>query len=357
MAEPLLGIPSRGRGLLDRAELIGRITMDVEGFLAEIRSDPAYADQIVHVHETPAREAEYAPTARPLPAPIRDMLAARGIDELYTHQAEAVDAAHDGHNVLVASGTASGKTLAYVVPVLALSTVLTSPVRGSSIHIPEPMIFDLVRPLGAKQGEIEVNTLLQYPLDESPNRDSGTGGLTDEGKLLWAPEIEAAVLDGLGLELELPFEGSELEALKFAVQYTLRVPPSWRYIHGLQFIGERFLHPDLWELSLVYIPGARFSGTWSTLGMLGVRTTLQSGNSVQTEGLFNFSIFADLGTRTTLGLETDTAADFKGDYDILLMPQVHHEISGRWMIQGGVGARFIPEASRSELGGRVVYTF
>jgi DEAD/DEAH box helicase domain-containing protein len=47
------------------------------------------------------------------------MLRARGIPALYSHQAEAWEAARAGENVAVSTGTASGKTLAYNLPVLA----------------------------------------------------------------------------------------------------------------------------------------------------------------------------------------------------------------------------------------------
>jgi hypothetical protein len=175
--------------------------------------------------------------------------------------------------------------------------------------------------------------------------------------VLWAPEIEAAVLDGLGLELEFPFEGPDLEALKFAVKYTFGRPASGHYTHGLQFISERLFEPELWELSLVYIPRIRISPVWSVLGMLGGRTTLEVGNSYHTEALINASVFAEFGICTTLGLETDIATDFSRDTNTLLMPQIHYEISDRWMIQGGAGVRLLESSSRPELGSRLIYTF
>ena len=58
--------------------------------------------------------------------------------------------------------------------------------------IPEPMVFDMIRPLTAKRGEVEVNTLVQRDL-------SGP-----RGEVEWAPEIEMAVADGFAVELELP---------------------------------------------------------------------------------------------------------------------------------------------------------
>ena len=43
---------------------------------------------------------------------------ARGIERLYSHQVEAFDAARAGENVVVTTGTASGKSLAYLLPVI-----------------------------------------------------------------------------------------------------------------------------------------------------------------------------------------------------------------------------------------------
>jgi len=92
--------------------------MDVDGFLKDIRSLPEYSDQIVHVHELPARQAQYAPGAKELSADTRNMLASTGINRLYSHQAEAIRAVRDGRDVLVVTGTASGKSLCYVVPII-----------------------------------------------------------------------------------------------------------------------------------------------------------------------------------------------------------------------------------------------
>ena len=53
---------------------------------------------------------------------LRERLEARGIDSLYSHQAEAWEAAGRGEHILVTTGTASGKSLAFNLPVLAALT-------------------------------------------------------------------------------------------------------------------------------------------------------------------------------------------------------------------------------------------
>ncbi|WP_081684170.1 DEAD/DEAH box helicase [Granulicoccus phenolivorans] len=54
-----------------------------------------------------------------LPEPVRTAVAATGIDAPWEHQTRAAEAAHAGRHTLLATPTASGKTLAYLLPVLA----------------------------------------------------------------------------------------------------------------------------------------------------------------------------------------------------------------------------------------------
>ena len=75
-------------------------------------------DELAHLATEPAREARTAPLPDSLQPALREALAGRGIEELYAHQAEAYAAAKAGGNVIVTTGTASGKTLAFNLPVL-----------------------------------------------------------------------------------------------------------------------------------------------------------------------------------------------------------------------------------------------
>lgn len=61
---------------------------------------------------------ESAPIPQDLPPGLRHALSARGIRELYSHQAEAIAAARGGRHVVVATPTASGKSLCFHLPVL-----------------------------------------------------------------------------------------------------------------------------------------------------------------------------------------------------------------------------------------------
>ena len=70
------------------------------------------------IRRTPARAGEYAAFPENVNPKLREVLAARGIDRLYTHQALALERVGAGENVVIVTPTASGKTLCYNLPVL-----------------------------------------------------------------------------------------------------------------------------------------------------------------------------------------------------------------------------------------------
>src|SRR5687768_9291282 len=77
------------------------------------------ADPIVTAaHRMPAIGASFAPFPEGTDERLRGALAARGIEQLYTHQAEAFAHVLAGRNVVSITPTASGKTLCYNAPVL-----------------------------------------------------------------------------------------------------------------------------------------------------------------------------------------------------------------------------------------------
>ena len=74
---------------------------------------------VTAVRRLPARAAEYAPFPDGIDPALRDVLRGRGIEQLYTHQAAAIEHALAGRNVVITTPTASGKTLCYNAPVLS----------------------------------------------------------------------------------------------------------------------------------------------------------------------------------------------------------------------------------------------
>jgi len=75
-------------------------------------------ERVVFTARLPERAPRTAAPAQPLPPALVARLAARGVDSLWTHQAAAIDALRAGQHVVVATGTASGKSLCYQLPIV-----------------------------------------------------------------------------------------------------------------------------------------------------------------------------------------------------------------------------------------------
>ena len=83
------------------------------------KQDEETAANIFAWRTTPPRTAQTHPFPTDLPASLREALSTRNISLLYSHQLAAWTHARAGRNLILATGTASGKTLAYNLPVLA----------------------------------------------------------------------------------------------------------------------------------------------------------------------------------------------------------------------------------------------
>ena len=87
--------------------------------LLAARLQDKYPDRITGAITIPARTGRYAPFPDDLPKALAAALRARGLTQLYSHQAEAWDATQRGEDIVVVTPTASGKTLCYTLPVIA----------------------------------------------------------------------------------------------------------------------------------------------------------------------------------------------------------------------------------------------
>ena len=86
--------------------------------IAALLADPSLAPIIAAHRTVDPRPPRYAPWPDNLDPRLIAALRARGVEGLYTHQAQATSAALAGRNVVVVTPTASGKTLCYNLPVL-----------------------------------------------------------------------------------------------------------------------------------------------------------------------------------------------------------------------------------------------
>lgn len=210
-------------------------------------------------------------------------------------------------------------------------------------HIPEPMVFDLVRPLGVQQGEAEVNTLmLRNP--SKPHTE-------------WAPEFEIGLLDDLALEFELPLENSRIDAYKVALQGTWSSFLDYRAIHGWQLIGRYDRQHRNYSLDALYILGTRLGGQFSNLSMFGIRRD-DFNSSGDFAGLLNTSWFYDYSRQLTLGLEMNNEFRANGEWHYLLMPQIHYDLASHTTLQLGTGVSKDHGKKTGLMAGlRLVYAF
>jgi DEAD/DEAH box helicase domain-containing protein len=127
-----------------------------------------FHDRIIAVRDLPPRPACMAPIPPSCHPALRAALEERGVRELYSHQREAFDAARAGENVVVTTGTASGKSLAYLLPVVQ-----------------------------AVLEDASTRALLLFPTKAlGHDQLRGLAGIIDRLSGAGAPRIEAGVYDG-----------------------------------------------------------------------------------------------------------------------------------------------------------------
>ena len=94
-------------------------------FIESLKRHRYYAPQVVYHQPFPAERARFLELERKFPPALARALEKLGIRDLYSHQAAAVEKVRRGKNVVIATPTASGKTLTYNLPVI--ETLLQAP--------------------------------------------------------------------------------------------------------------------------------------------------------------------------------------------------------------------------------------
>jgi ATP-dependent helicase YprA (DUF1998 family) len=100
-----------------------RSPMSTTAFLSHLTTLPWYTNQIAHIEELPARQAAYTALTAQLASPIiMNTLTSPVVNKLprgmFTHQAAAIDSLIAGRHTVLATSTASGKSMAYIIPIL-----------------------------------------------------------------------------------------------------------------------------------------------------------------------------------------------------------------------------------------------
>ncbi len=91
---------------------------DIHEYINALKSSKRMGHQVAYHIIMPGNESIGSETQTPLPEEITRIMNARGIHQLYEHQAHAIDLIRSGNHTVVSTPTASGKTFIYTIPVI-----------------------------------------------------------------------------------------------------------------------------------------------------------------------------------------------------------------------------------------------
>src|SRR5690242_6095915 len=135
------------------------------------RFDPSeFSGDITLDHVIPASAADFVALPADLRHELVDALRRRGIERLYSHQADAYHAARSGRHLVVVTPTASGKTLCYNLPVL--QRLPEDPERRALYLFPaKALAQDQLAELGALKSGLPIDVRVDtYDGDTPPGR-------------------------------------------------------------------------------------------------------------------------------------------------------------------------------------------
>ncbi len=128
--------------------------MSLQKLLFKWRKDLETAPNLPVWRTTPSRPADLKDFPTDLPPDLTNALHSHGISWLYSHQLQAWESVHRGENIVLATGTASGKTLAYNLPILA--SLLQNPeTRALYLFPAKALAQDQLTGLNSYQASIE----------------------------------------------------------------------------------------------------------------------------------------------------------------------------------------------------------
>jgi DEAD/DEAH box helicase domain-containing protein len=99
--------------------------MNLRQVLTQMQATPELRDHVTAWKVTEATGGSFVDFPPNVDPRLANVLRQRGIERLFTHQREAIEAVHKGENVVVVTPTASGKTLCYNIPIL--NSLLANP--------------------------------------------------------------------------------------------------------------------------------------------------------------------------------------------------------------------------------------
>lgn len=152
----------------------------VEGYIRDVRASSNYEGQMVHVEALDERLPSFDDVSHILHPKLRGYLDANKI-RLYSHQARAVDLALDGKNVIITTPTASGKTLAFNVPVFE---ALLNDKKATALYLypMKALSNDQLKTLGAMDAELGTKALPSVYDGDTPQ--SARVGIRDTARII-----------------------------------------------------------------------------------------------------------------------------------------------------------------------------
>ncbi|MEW6568783.1 MAG: DEAD/DEAH box helicase [Chloroflexota bacterium] len=157
--------------------------MSISDALDSLRFDSPFMRCITAWERLPARPARYADFPDGLDPRLIAVLRSRGTAPLYSHQAAAVEAALSGQNVVIVTGTASGKTLCYNLPVL--QTLLAEPeARALYLFPTKALAQDQAAALGELLTALEALDLIPVRTYDGDTPASQRRGVREQARLL-----------------------------------------------------------------------------------------------------------------------------------------------------------------------------
>ena len=128
------------------------LDLEAQAFLDKLKRQPFFSDQVVHIENLAERPAVYREVSGGLQEATAVALGRQGIKKLYSHQATAIDKIREGKSIVIVTGTASGKTLCYTIPVV--EALLEDPLATMLFIYPtKALAQDQLRGLAAWQNE------------------------------------------------------------------------------------------------------------------------------------------------------------------------------------------------------------
>jgi DEAD/DEAH box helicase domain-containing protein len=140
--------------------------------VASLQGDPGFIRNVTAWHTLPGRAPSLCPWPPTLDAKVVTAAESLGLSGLYTHQAAAIEHITQGHNVVMATGTASGKTLGYLLPML--STLINDAEATALLLYPtKALAHDQITSMERWLAQLEVPISLRPYDGDTPQRHRG----------------------------------------------------------------------------------------------------------------------------------------------------------------------------------------